>query len=356
MSRQKNNQNTDVQNLTVQNLKEVQKFKPSPTRLFSANNQEILSGWTTDIYFVRTREILNKLDLLETPVVADIFPANAGLMAGTNEVKNLLAGLPVEVWALAEGEPFDTKETIMRIAGPYDSFGIYETAILGILASSSGWATAARQCIDAAGGKPVVCFGARHVHPAVAPVMERSAIVGGVNGASCILGAKLAGMEPMGTVPHAVMLIVGDTLKVAQTYAEIMPPGSPVIMLVDTFKDEAEESLRLGDALREKLEGIRLDTASERGGVTPGLIKEIRARLDQAGHQHVKIFVSGGVDPGRMPGLIEAGADSFGVGSYISSAAAISMTMDIKEVDGKPIAKRGRIPGQIAAPRLQRII
>jgi len=345
------------QQKTVQNLKEVKEFKPSAGRkLFSADQNEILYGWTTDIYFVKTREILKQLDLAQTPVLAEIFSGKSGIMAGTEEVKNLLAELPVEVLALPEGEFFAGKEVVMQISGPYDAFGIYETAILGILASSCGWATAARQCKDVAGEKPVLCFGARHVHPSVAPVMERAAITGGANGASCILGAKLAGMEPMGTIPHAVMLIVGDTLKAARSYAEIMPANSPVIMLVDTFKDEAEESLRLGEELKEKLEGVRLDTASERGGVSPGLVKEIRARLDLAGFNHVKIFVSGGVNPERIPALVDAGADSFGVGSYISGASPIDMTMDLKEVNGKPVAKRGRIPGRTESPRLKKLI
>lgn len=84
------------------------------------------------------------------------------------------------------------------------------------LASSCGWATAAHECRQAAGEKPFLCFGARHVHPAVAPVMERAAVVGGASGASCILGARLAGIEPSGTVPHSVFLIVGDTVDVAK--------------------------------------------------------------------------------------------------------------------------------------------
>ena len=194
------------------------------------------------------------------------------------------------------------------------------------------------------------------MHPAVAPVMERAAIIGGADGASCILGAKLAGQTPSGTVPHAVMLIVGDTLEVAQTYQRIMPPEAPVIVLVDTFKDEAEEALRVADQMGEKLQGIRLDTPSERGGVTPGLVREIKARLRQAGHAHVKIFVSGGVTPERITLLIEAGADAFGVGSYISGAPAVDMTMDIKEIDGRPIAKRGRIPGITESAGLEKIL
>ncbi|AEG14831.1 Quinolinate phosphoribosyl transferase [Desulfofundulus kuznetsovii DSM 6115] len=342
---------------TVQNLKEVADFRVTPhNRLFSADGQEILAGWTTDIYFIKTREILRAMGLAGTEVVAEVFAGKRGVLAGVPEVKNLLAGTGVEVWALPEGEWFGEKEVVLRIHGPYDRFGIYETAILGILASSSGWATAARQCKEAAGNKRVICFGARHVHPAVAPVMERAAVVGGADGASCILGAKLAGQEPVGTLPHAVMLIVGDTLEVALAYQRTMPAGTPVIVLVDTFKDEAEEAMRVAQALGKDLAAIRLDTPSERGGVTPALVREVRARLDQAGYKHVEIVVSGGLTPERIQLLDQAGADAFGVGSYISGASPIDMTMDLKEVNGKPVAKRGRIPGITPNPRLQRIL
>ena len=119
------------------------------------------------------------------------------------------------------------------------------------------------------------------------------------------------------------------------------------IVLVDTFKDEAEEALRVAHALGDRLYGIRLDTPSERGRVTADLVKEIRARLDQEGYDHVKIVVSGGLNPERIAYFQEQGApvDSFAVGSYISGATPIDFTGDIKEIDGRPIAKRGRIPG-----------
>lgn len=342
---------------TVRSLKEVEEFRVSPDeRLFSADGNEIMKGWTTDIYFIKTREILRGLGMADKTVVADVFAGRPGILAGTPEVKNLLLKTGVEMWGLPEGRPFAAKEVVMRISGPYDSFGIYETALLGILASSSGWATAAREVKQTAGDKRVICFGARHVHPAVAPVMERAAIVGGADGCSCILGARLAGIDPSGTVPHAVFLIVGDTVEVARAYKRIMPEGTPVVVLVDTFKDEAEETLRVAADLGRGLDAVRLDTASERGGVTTGLVREIRARLDQAGFSHVRILVSGGVTPDRIPGLIEAGADAFGVGSHISGARAIDMTMDIKEVSGRPIAKRGRIPGLASAPGLVKML
>lgn len=323
--------------------------------LFSASHEEIINGATTDVYFVKTHEILKELNKENTQVTAEIFSRGAGVFCGLPEILNLFADTGVDVWSLPEGAQFDRKEVIMRIKGSYGEFGIYETAILGILASSCGWATAAREIKKAVGDRQALVFGARHVHPSVAPVMERSALVGGIDGASCILGAKLAGKEPKGTVPHAVFLIVGDTVEVAQTYDRIMPPDAVRLVLVDTFKDEAEETLRVAAALGEKLQGIRLDTPSERGGVTPGLVKEIRARLDMAGSNHVQIFVSGGLDPDKIKLLKEAGADAFGVGSYISGARAIDMTMDLKEIDGKPVAKRGRIPGLTTNERLEKV-
>lgn len=337
-------------------IEEVENYQVKQERLFSATHEEILSGATSDVYFVRTREILLREDRAGTVVTAEIFPERDGIMAGTPECIQLLRGLPVQVWALPEGEPFREKQAVMRITGPYSAFGIYETALLGILASSSAWATRARECFSAAAGRPFYCFGARHVHPAVAPVLERAAVVGGAAGAACILAAKLMGKKPVGTIPHALVLIMGDTVKTALAYDAHMPPDAPRIILVDTFHDEAEESLRVAQVLKDKLAGVRLDTPRERGGVTPDLVREVRARLDQAGFSHVGIFVSGGITPERMTVLAEAGASAFGVGSYISAAKPIDMTMDIKEIEGKPVAKRGRIPGLTPSEGLRRYL
>ncbi|HHX95743.1 MAG TPA: nicotinate phosphoribosyltransferase [Clostridia bacterium] len=341
----------------LRNLEEVAAYKPASNRKFlSAEHDEIMSGLTTDIYFVRTSQLLNRVKKADTPVVAEVFARRQGIFAGTQEVINLFQGRKVELWSLPEGTQFEGKEVVMRIEGPYEEFGIYETVLLGILASSSGWATAANEAKRAAGDKPVLCFGARHVHPAVAPVMERCAIIGGADGASCILGAKLAGMEPAGTVPHAFFLIMGDTVEGATLYNEFMPPDASRVIIADTFNDEAIETLRLAEALGDDLEGVRLDTPSERGGVTPELIKEVKYRLEKSGFNHVKIFVSGGLTPERIAVLTEAGADAFGVGSYISGAKPIDMTMDLKVIDGKPLAKRGRLPGIIENPKLEKLL
>jgi len=324
--------------------------------IHSATHDEILNGLTTDVYFLRTLDILNELGLSETEVIAEIFPRKTGVLAGIDEVINLLQGKNLEVWAVDEGETFDVKDTVIRIKGKYKDFAIFETTMLGMLASASGWATASRNIREACGEKFFLCFGARHVHPSVAPVMERSALIGGAGGVSCVLAAKQMNLAPSGTVPHSAMLIAGDTVKVSEAYDKLAAPGHNRIVLIDTFKDEVEEAIRVADLLKDRLYGIRLDTPSERGGVTPGLVKEMRSKLDLAGYSHVKIFVSGGLTPERIRLLDESGADAFGVGSYISGASPIDMTMDLKMVDGRPVAKRGRIPGLIENPKLKRVL
>jgi Nicotinic acid phosphoribosyltransferase len=107
-----------------------------------------------------------------------------------------------------------------------------------------------------------------------------------------------------------------------------------------------------------RLQGVRLDTPSERGRVTADLVKEVRAWLDLEGFKEVKIVASGGLTPERISYFINEGApvDVFAVGGYISDTAPVDFTADLHEVEGKPIAKRGRIPGITPNPRLKRVM
>src|SRR4051812_28401185 len=324
---------------------------------------EILSGDSADVYFARAERIMEREGL--DPVVAmEVFAREAAVLCGIDEAKNLLAHVLVDadpaetvVEALDDGDRIGPKEIVLRIRARYRQFGLYETAILGMLAQSTGWATAAREVVEAAAPNPVISFGARHVHPDVTDVLDYAAIVGGCVGASTPAGARLAGLSPTGTMPHSLVLIFGDTVAAAEAFDRDLGPEVPRLVLVDTFRDEAEESLRVAEALGERLYGIRLDTPAERGRVTADLVHEIRARLDQAGHGPVKIGVSGGLNSDRTQYFRDAEAPvvSFAVGSYISGASPIDFTGDIKEIDGRPIAKRGRIPGRTESPRLQRI-
>ena len=107
-------------------------------------------------------------------------------------------------------------------------------------------------------------------------------------------------------MPHSLVLIFGDTVEAALAFDRHIDQDVPRIVLVDTFKDEAEEALRVAHALGDRLYGVRLDTPSERGRVTADLVHEVRARLDQAGFHHVRIVVSGGLNPERIAYFKEA--------------------------------------------------
>jgi len=326
---------------------------------------EVLSGETADVYLERARSIL-AAEHLDPVVTMEVFAREEAILCGAEEALAYLREIlgngkrldpPPAVLSLRDGDRIAPKEVVMRITARYSAFGLYETAILGMLSQSTGWATAARHIVDVAAPIPVIGFGARHVHPSVADQMDYASVVGGCVGASTPAGARLAGLSPTGTMPHALILIFGDTVRAAEAFDRHIDPDVPRIVLVDTFKDEAEESLRVAEALGDRLWGVRLDTPSERGRVTPDLVKEVRARLDLAGHARVKIVVSGGMDAERIAYFKDAGApiDSFAVGSAISDASPIDFTGDLKEIDGRPIAKRGRIPGLTENRRLHQV-
>ena len=323
-------------------------------------SKEILSGESADVYFARAEEILER-EGLDPLVTMEVFARQDAILCGIDEAKILLAHAldgadadEVKVEGLDDGDAIEPKEIVLRIRARYRQFGLYETAVLGLMSQSTGWATAARECVDVAAPQPVISFGARHVHPDVTDNLDYAAIVGGCVGASTPAGARLAGLRPTGTMPHSLVLIFGDTVKAAEAFDRDLGPEVPRIVLVDTFRDEAEEALRVAQALGDRLYGIRLDTPSERGRVTADLVHEVRARLDQAGYDKVKIIVSGGLDPDRIRYFKEQGApvDSFAVGSYISGARPVDFTGDLKEIDGRPDRQARPHPGSDAQPAL----
>ncbi len=320
-----------------------------------------LIGDTADVRLSRTLQVLRSEGI--NPVVTMEFsPARAGLLCGMSEVRTLLERiLPqsgVEVWALDEGATIEAREVALRVRAPYGSLGLYETAITGMLASSTGWAAAARECVDAAAGTPVLATGARRLHPNMAALMDYASVIGGCASCSTALGAKLAGVTPTDGMTHALSLILGDVVRSLQAFDRHTPQDVPRLALVDTHRDEAEEAVAASKALRQRLRGIVMDTAPERGGVSPEMVKEVRSRLDMSGFRHVDITVSGGLDPDRIALFVAAGApvQRFGVGTYIASAPPNGFTADIREVDGRPTAKRGRTPGVTPSPRLNRVM
>ncbi|ACS32880.1 nicotinate phosphoribosyltransferase [Thermococcus gammatolerans] len=317
---------------------------------YIAHEDDIKAGKTTDVYFIRTKKILTEKGI-HRKVFADVTTTSLphgwkwGVLAGIEEVAKLLEGLPVDVYAMKEGTIFHPYEPVLQIEGYYEEFGVYETALLGMLSQASGIATAALRIKIAANFKPVYSFGIRHMHPAIAPMIDRAAFIGGCDGVSGVLGAEMMGEKPVGTMPHALILTVGDQVKAWKYFDEVVEQEVPRTALVDTLCDEKFEALMAAEALGKRLNAVRLDTPGSRRGNFRKIIEEVRWELDLRGYDWVKIFVSGGLDEESIKEIVDV-ADAFGVGSAIASAKPIDFSLDIVEVDGKPITKRGKLSGR----------
>src|SRR4030066_2096059 len=181
-----------------------------------ADPEEIKAGQLTDVYFVRTMQVLKakKIDKrVKAEFIAKRFPEDYGwgVFAGIEEAAYLLKDLKVSVRSMKEGTIFRAFEPVMEIEGMYTDFGLYETSLLGLICQASGVATKAARCKKAAGERGVISFGARRIHPVIAPMVERSAFIGGCDGVSGVKNAEVIGEEPSGTMPHALILMNGET-------------------------------------------------------------------------------------------------------------------------------------------------
>ncbi|MFB6293806.1 MAG: nicotinate phosphoribosyltransferase [Halonotius sp.] len=309
----------------------------------------IHSGRATDAYFERTEAALEHADRnphVVAEVTADQFPdGEFELLAGVKDAAALLADRAVDVDAMPPGRFFDGGP-VMRIEGPYLEFARLETSLLGFLSHASGMATAARRVRAAAPDSPVLSFGARHVHPSIAVVVERSALLAGLDGFSHVAAGEQIDREASGTMPHALLLCFGRDEQAAAWQAFDAAAGDDTqrIALCDTFTDEVDESLRAADALGDALDGVRLDTTGSRRGDFRHIIREVRWELDAAGHEDVEVFVSGGLGVDDLRELRDV-ADGFGVGSAISNADPVDFALDIVEVDGEGVSKRGKLSG-----------
>ena len=323
-----------------------------------ASEEDIKSGRTTDVYFTRTKRVLEAKGMTGVRVAAEVttssIPGDSGwgVLAGVEEAARLFEGVPADVYSMPEGSVFrpgdhrGVRVPVMVVEGSYYDFCELETPLIGFLCQESGVASRAAAVRLAAGDKPVVAFGARRAHPALAPALDRAAFIGGLDGVSTILGAEAIGEEPMGTMPHSLMIVFGDQVEAWKAYDETLGEEVPRVALVDTYWDEKVEAVRAAEALGGRLSGVRLDTPGSRRGDFPTIIREVRWELDLRGFEDVGIFVSGGLDAEAVVRLGEAGADGFGVGTWVSCAPPVDFALDIVEVEGKPAAKRGKLGGK----------
>lgn len=315
----------------------------------TAEPQDIIDGAITDVYFDRTLKVL-KTKGLNKRVKAEFIVKGLphrwpwAVLAGLEEALSLLKTLPVKVRALREGSVFYPYEPIIEIEGLYQDFCVYETALLGLICQASGIATKAARFKKLAGERLVISFGARRMHPILAPMIERNAFIGGCDGVSVLKSAALIHEDPMGTMPHALILCFGSTLEALKAYDEALDPSVKRVALIDTFQDEKFECLNVAAALGERLSAVRFDTPSSRRGNFYRILEEARWELDLRGYGRVKFYVSGGIEEEDLPTLNPL-VHGYGIGTSISAAPVVDFGMDIVEIEGRPLAKRGKMSG-----------
>lgn len=322
-------------------------------RFHVASEEDLLNGLVTDIYFKRTVKIL-KAKNIRKKVRMEFHSMSLpkgyewALFTGLEEALKLLEGKPVNVYAMDEGTIFKPGEPLMIIEGYLDDFILYETALLGILRHYSSISTKAARLKRLAMDKTLLFFGLRAVHPAIAPMVDRAAFIGGMDAVSGVASEKYLGLTPSGTMPHALIVAFGDQRKAWKAFDEVVEENVPRIMLVDTFYDERTEALMAAETLGDRLYGVRLDTPSSRRGNMRRIVEEVRWTLNLHGYSKVKIVVSGGIDEEEIINLRDI-VDAFGIGTGVSFPHSIDISADIVEVyeNGTwiPIAKRGKLPG-----------
>lgn len=332
-----------------------------------ASEDEIKSASTTDVYFLNTLQVLRKKKInprVRMEVYARTLPEEKlwGVVTGIYEVGKLLEGLPVTVQSMDEGEIFQADassvlyEPVLQIEGNYADFAPYENAILGLICSSTSVSTKAAHLRLAAEDKTLLSFGSRRVHPAIAPLVERAAYIGGADGVSNVLAAKLIGEKPVGTMPHSLVLCLGNPVEAWEGFDQVMDKDIPRIALVDTFCDEKTEAILANQTLGNRLDGIRIDTPSSRRGDLRKIVEEVRWELFIRGRKDIQIIVSGGIDETEIRRLSPF-VDGFGVGTSLSSAPVIDFSAKIVEVKVGTQwvyrAKRGDIAGKKAVWRKQ---
>jgi nicotinate phosphoribosyltransferase len=334
--------------------------------------ERIREGYYSDAYFNYAKELL-EAEGRNPRVVMQVFQRKESILGGIDEAIAVLkqaAGRhgsggewisgwdELEVLALYEGDTISPWETVMTIEGDYQVFAHLETVYLGCLARRTLIMRNVREVVDAAAGKPILYFPARHDHWLVQTGDGWAAHVSGAIGVSTDAQASWWGGRGVGTVPHGLIAAYdGDTVAAARAFAKRYGDAMNVTVLVDFENDSVRTALEVAEALGDDLWGVRLDTSDRLAdrslqerygaeaptGVARELVELTRDRLDAHGFERVKIVVSGGFTAERIRAFEAADVpvDAYGVGSSLIRGAN-DFTADVVMVNGRPCAKVGR--------------
>jgi nicotinate phosphoribosyltransferase len=358
-------------------VSERERLAPSTFRL---PVEKIRDGYYSDAYFNHTKALLEQED--DHPrALMQVFQRKESILGGVDEAVAVLKQCSgrrgpdgrwingfkdLEVHALHEGDSLAPWETVMTIEGDYSLFAHLETVYLGTMARRTLIMRNVREVVEAAEGKPILYFPARHDHWLVQTGDGWAAHVAGAIGVSTDAQASWWGGLGVGTVPHGLIAAYGgDTVRASRLFAKRFGHEMNVTVLVDFQNDSVKTALEVAEELGPDLWGVRLDTSDKLAdeslrrvhgddaptGVAPELVRLTREALDDAGFPGVHIVASGGFTADRIRAFEAEGVpvDAYGVGSSLIRGAN-DFTADVVMVDGRPAAKVGR--GYRPNPRL----
>ena len=331
-------------------------------QIFDLPVEKMRDGYYTDAYFNHARSAL-LADGRHPRVLMQVFQKKQALLGGVDEAVAILrlcshGWEELEVHALYDGDAVEPWETVLTIEGDYTLFAHLETAYLGVLARRTLISTNVHRVVEAARGKQILYFPARHDHHRVQAGDGYAAHIAGAIGVSTDAQASWWGGRGVGTVPHSLIASYGgDTVAAATKFAEWAPPDMNIVVLADFENDSVGTSLAVARALGSRLWGVRLDTSDslvdrslwdELGdfdprGVNDQLVRNVRDALDEAGLGEVKIVVSGGFTVEKIRAFEDRGVpvDAYGVGSSLIRGEN-DFTADVVGADGIDVAKVGR--------------
>lgn len=365
----------------------------------------------TDKYFLRTREVLEK-DGLNPFVRAQVFVRKGpGVVKGLDEAVSFLAEQSNleqnggRIYALKDGDKYDSRETLMTIDGRVQDIVEFETMYLGMIAAGitkendnsfinpEQISQRTRDIVDMIGGRPLTYFGARHWHYDEDEKIARAAIEGGAVGASTDIGARVNGTLGVGTIPHALENIYAyefgkdnAVLEATKAFDKYIDGSVPRMALIDYNNKEIDDSISVANTIK-SLKGVRVDTCGENvaqgglefysqagfrelfgkdlevpqedldfwvgRGVTVSGVYSLRKALDENGFADKSIMLTSGFGNrdkvrafARAEEILETKLfDGLGVGTLYHSRAA---TMDIVAAGDSidmmtPVSKVGRL-------------
>jgi nicotinate phosphoribosyltransferase len=219
-----------------------------------------------------------------------------------------------DMFAVPEGTVLYEGQPVMNIRAPLIEGQIPETYLLAAITFETLIATKAARIAHAAGGKDVVEFGTRRAHTPEAGVLgARAAYIGGCAGTSNVLAGYRFGIPVVGTAAHSWVMSFGSECEAFKQLQRLL--GDRTVQLIDTY--DAVEGARLAASLGKPLWGVRIDS-----GDIPGLAREVRRILDEAGFEDAKIMASGDLDETKIAAIVAAGApiDAYGVGTELATS------------------------------------